>query len=158
MRKLHEPGAEAWPLSRAGADHRPVLERVVVESEHPAGHGVLNLSPDQALYVQSRLSVVAVAFLDGRGGHVEHLAVDRLPADHEDRLGRSGVRVWSIGHEGGVERSELAEVVIESDHWAGHGVVHLSPEQARYVHARLSQIAKAFLHENIWGGEAVAEQ
>jgi hypothetical protein len=153
MRKLHEPGAEAWPLSRAGADYRPVLERVVVESEHPAGHGVVHLSPDQALYVQSRLSVVAVAFPDGHAG-----GVDRLPDDHADRLGRAGVRVWPVSREAAGGRPELAEVAVESDHWAGHGVVHLSPAQARHVHARLSQITTAFLHENVWGGEAAAEQ
>lgn len=158
MSKLNKLGAEAWPVSRAGTSHRPVLEEIVVESEHPAGHGVVHLSTDQALYAQSRLSHIAVAFLDGHTGSVQHLGVDHLPTDHRSHLSQCAAKVWPISHEEGGQPPVLEQVVIESEHPTGYGIIHLSPEQARYIHNRLSQITTAFLHENIWGGEAIREQ
>jgi hypothetical protein len=44
-------------------------------------------------------------------------------------------------------------VVIESEHPDGHGLIHLTPTQARYVHHRLTAIALDYLHEYGWGGE-----
>ena len=48
--------------------------------------------------------------------------------------------------------------LVEGDGPAGHGVVHLTPDQARYLHDRLTQITLAFLHENVWGGEDARAQ
>jgi hypothetical protein len=61
--RLGREGAEAWPLSHAGADGRPVLEAVLVESVHPDGHGVVRLSPEQALAIRDRLEQITIAFL-----------------------------------------------------------------------------------------------
>ena len=63
MAKLSTCGAEAWPVSHAGRDGRRSLETIVVMSEHADGRGAVHLTADQALYVQSRLSQIAVTFL-----------------------------------------------------------------------------------------------
>ena len=48
----------------------------------------------------------------------------------------------------------LDAVEIEVQHpTQGCGAVYLTPDQVLEIHARLSQIALAFLHENRWGGE-----
>ena len=157
-RRLGTSGAEAWPISREDTGYRPILEKVVVESDHPDGHGVVRLSPDQALYVHSRLSSIAMAFLHGRPACVEHLGVDRLPEDHLYQLSRCGAKVWPISGEADGLPPVLEKVVVESEHPDGHGLVHLSPDQARYVHGRLTHITLAFLHENVWGGEDARAQ
>jgi hypothetical protein len=52
----------------------------------------------------------------------------------------------------------LDAVEIESQHpTQGYGAVYLTPDQLLEIHARLSQIALAFLHENRWGGEDPSE-
>ena len=52
----------------------------------------------------------------------------------------------------------LDAVEIESQHPSeGYGAVFLTPDQVLEIHARLSQIALAFLHENRWGGEDPSE-
>ena len=157
-RKLGAHEAEAWPISREDTGYRPILEKVVVESEHPDGHGVVRLSPDQALYVHSRLSGIAMAFLHGRPGGVEHLGVADLPDDHLYRLSRCGAKVWPISREADALPPVLEQVVVESEHPDGGGLIHLSPEQARYIHNRLTHITLAFLHENVWGGEDARAQ
>jgi hypothetical protein len=96
MAKLSQYGAEAWPVSHAGRDGRRSLETVVVMSEHADGRGTVHLTADQALYVQSRLSQIAVAFLphhrctgvhphrqatthpDGPAVHMTHITLDFL--------------------------------------------------------------------------------
>ena len=67
MHKLGTHGAEAWPIAREGTSSRPTLEKVVIESKHPDGHGVVHLSPDQALYIHSRLTQITLAFLHENG-------------------------------------------------------------------------------------------
>lgn len=150
--------AEAWPIGRPGPGHRPVLEQVIIESHHPDGNGVVRLTPDQSLYVHSRLSHVTSAFL--RPGHqtYEHYGVPELPSDHLERMSQSGAKVWPISHESETLPPTLEQVVVESEHPAGHGLIHLSPEQAGYIHARLTHINLAFLHENYWGGEDASIQ
>ncbi len=61
--RLGRSGVEAWPLSRPGADGRPVLDVVLVESVHPDGHGVVRLSPEQALAIRDRLEQILLAYL-----------------------------------------------------------------------------------------------
>jgi hypothetical protein len=63
MNTLKKNGAEAWPISREDFAYRPILEQVIIESNHPDGRGVIRLSPDQALYTISRLSLISMAFL-----------------------------------------------------------------------------------------------
>jgi hypothetical protein len=99
-----------------------------------------------------------MAFLDGHTESVQHLGIDHLPADHRNQLSRCEAKVWPIVHDDPGGPPSLEQVIIESEHWDGYGVVHLSPEQARYIHSRLSQITVAFLHENVWGGEAIGGQ
>ena len=157
-RKLGTHGAEAWPISREDTGYRPILEKVVLESEHPDGHGVVRLSPDQALYVHGRLSSIAMAFLHGGQVCVEHLGVDQLPEDHLDRLSRCGAKVWPISHEAATVPPVLEQVIVESEHPDGRGLIHLTPDQVRYLHNRLTHITLAFLHENTWGGEDARAQ
>ena len=158
MHKLGTHGAEAWPIAREGTSYRPTLEKVVIESKHPDGRGVVRLSSDQALYAHSRLSHITMAFLHGRVDRVDHLGVDRVPDDHLHMLSRCGAKVWPISHEETDLPPVLEKVVIESDHPDGHGVVQLSPDQALYIHSRLTHITLAFLHENGWGGEDARAQ
>lgn len=153
MRKLGRHAAEAWPISREDTGYRPILEKVIIESEHPDGHGVVRLSPEQALYAHSRLSHITMAFLHGHPEHVDHLGVDHLPEDHLHMLSRCGAKVWPISHEAASLPPTLEKVVVESEHPDGTGLIHLSPDQVRYIHSRLTHITLAFLHENVWGGE-----
>jgi len=63
MKLGNSSGAEARPVTRL-QDGAVVLDAVQVESDHPGhGRGVLYLTPDQLLYIQARLSQIAVAFL-----------------------------------------------------------------------------------------------
>jgi hypothetical protein len=158
MHKLGTHGAEAWPISFEGPGARPILAKIIVESRHPDGHGIVHLSPDQALYAHSRLSHITMAFLHGRIDRVEHLGIDHLPEDHLDKLSTCGAKVWPISHEGTDLPPVLEKVVVESAHPGGSGVIHLSPDQALYVHSRLTHITLAFLHENTWGGEDARSQ
>jgi hypothetical protein len=153
MTTVQRTEAEAWPISREGTGYRPILEQVIIKSRHPEGSGVIRLTPDQALYAQSRLSIISMAYLHGRNGEVHRLGIDQLPVDHESHLSTCGAKVWPISHGAEDSPAVLEQVVVESEHPQGHGVIHLSPEQARYIHSRLSQITIAFLHENGWGGE-----
>ena len=156
--KTHQKiNAEAWPIARPSTSHRPILEKIIIESHHPDGNGTVTLGPDQSLYVHSRLSNVVSAFLRGHDGSVHNFGVEQLPADHEHALSACGAKVWPIRHEmSGVET--LEKVVIESNHPEGHGLISLSPEQANYIYSRLTQINLAFLHENVWGGESSGSQ
>lgn len=153
MSERGRKSAEAWPISRPGPGHRPILEKVIVESHHVDGNGVVHLTPDQALYVHSRLSHITSAFLRPNHETYEHYGVEELPADHVTRMSRCGAKVWPISHEGEQLPPTLEKVVVESEHPDRHGLIHLTPDQAHYIHARLTHINLAFLHENIWGGE-----
>ena len=153
MNARNQIEAEAWPISRPGPGHRPLLEKVIIESRHPDGDGVLHLTPDQALYVHSRLSHVNSAFLSRSHVAFENYGLPELPLDHLHQMSRSGAKVWPISHESGSLPPTLEKVVIENDSKDGHALIHLSPKQAEYIHARLTHINLAFLHENVWGGE-----
>lgn len=151
-------GVEARPVSIEGADHRPILREVVVCSDHHASVETVHLTPDQALYVQSRLSAVAMAFLHGQAETVHGLGLTSLPTDHETHMSRCGAKVWPISRADAGRVPVLEEIVLESDGPEGHGVVRLTPAQARQIHDSLTRIAMAFLHENQWGGEDALAQ
>ena len=93
--KLSTCGAEAWPVSHAGRDGRRSLETIVVMSEHADGRGAVHLTADQALYVQSRLSQIAVTFLltIGNGVHPHRQATTHPdgPAVHIGVVRSGGV-------------------------------------------------------------------
>jgi hypothetical protein len=146
-------GAEAWPISRPGPGHRPILEKVIIKSHHPDGNGVLHLTPDQALYFHSRLSHVNSAFLRSNHLAYERYGVPELPPDHLSQMSRCGAKVWPISHETDALPPALDKVVVENENDNRHHLLNLSPEQAEYIHARLTHINLAFLHENAWGGE-----
>jgi hypothetical protein len=158
MNTPNKNGAEAWPISREGKGYRPILEQVIIKSSQPDGNGVVRLTPDQALYAQSRLSLVSMAYLHGHNGQVHRFGMDHLPDDHEAKLSKCGAKVWPIGREEEGKPAVLDWVVVESEHPQGHGMVFLSPDQARYIQGRLSQITLAFLHENILSGEDARAQ
>jgi hypothetical protein len=61
--RLGRTGVEAWPLCRAGAGDRPVLDVVLVESVHPDGHGVVRLSPEQTLAVRDQLEQILLGYV-----------------------------------------------------------------------------------------------
>jgi hypothetical protein len=158
MSSPHVYRTEAVPRSHNGGDHQQILHEIRIKSDHPAGSGTVHLTPEQALYAHSRLSNIVMAFLHGHPEQVHGLGVAELPSDHEYRLGRNGTRVWPISHEAYGQIMILDEVVIENEHFGGHGVVHLSPEQAQYLHRRLTQLTLQYLHENRWGGEDARSQ
>jgi hypothetical protein len=60
-------GAEVWPVTGESTGVALDLEKVVVESDHPGGHGPIHLSPDQTLYIQDRLTHITLAFLHDKG-------------------------------------------------------------------------------------------
>jgi hypothetical protein len=61
--RLGQSGVEAWPLCRPGADGRPMLDVVLVESVHPDGHGVVRLSPEQTLAIRDQLEQISLDYL-----------------------------------------------------------------------------------------------
>jgi hypothetical protein len=161
MAKLSQYGAEAWPVSHAGRDGRRSLETVVVMSEHADGRGTVHLTADQALYVQSRLSQIAVAFLPHHrctGVHPHRQATTHPDGPAVHTLASCGAEAWPIVSEGAGLPPDLEKVVVESDHPGGRASVHLSPEQALYVEERLTHITLDFLHDKGWGGEDARSQ
>jgi hypothetical protein len=156
MTKLSTCGAEAWPVSHAGRDGRRSLETIVVMSEHADGRGAVHLTADQALYVQSRLSQIAVTFLphhrsNGMHPHGQATTHPDGPAVHT--LASCGAEAWPVFVEGAGILADLEKVVVESDRPDGRASIHLSPEQALYVEERLTHITLDFLHDKGWGGE-----
>lgn len=156
MNTLRQYGADVWPISHEGHDGRHFLEEIVVTSDHADGPGAVHLTVDQAIYVQSRLSQIAVTFLPHHRGTGEHPHDRRTthpdgPAVHP--LANCGAEAWAVLNEGASERTDLEKVVIESDCASGRGPIHLSPEQALYVEERLTHVSLAFLHDKGWGGE-----
>src|SRR6478609_888443 len=157
MSTLQKIKAEAWPIARPSTSHRPILEKIIIESHHPDGNGAVTLNPDQSLYVHSRLSNVVSSFLRGHDTGVHTVGVEQLPADHVHELSACGAKVWPIRHDSsGVP--VLEKVVIESNYPDGRGPISLTPDQANYIYNRLTQINLAFLHENVWGGESLGGQ
>jgi hypothetical protein len=55
-------GAKVWPI-RHQTSGVEWLEKVVIESNHPDGHGPISLSPEQVNYIYSRLTHINLAFL-----------------------------------------------------------------------------------------------
>jgi hypothetical protein len=156
MSKLGKFGAEARPVEMDGQGSQRLLLKVVVESDHPLGHGRLHLSADQMLYVHSRLTQIAAVFLHPAHPDREHVCASGLPDRNEEpvlRLGRYGAEVWPLTSNGADDGLVLEAVLIESMHPDGHGVVRLTPEQTLYIRDRLEQISISRLHENVWGGE-----
>jgi hypothetical protein len=161
MIKLSTSGAEAWPISHAGRNGRRQLDQIVVMSEHGDGRGAVHLTADQALYVQSRLSQIAVMFLPHHhcnGAHPANQATTHpdIPAIHP--LAECGAEAWPVVSEGAELPPDLEKVVVESDRPDGRASVHLSPEQALYVEERLTHITLDFLHDKGWGGEDARSQ
>lgn len=156
MTKLSTCGAEAWPISHEGREGRRSLETIVVMSEHADGRGAVHLTADQALYVQSRLSQIAVTFLphhrcNGVHPHLQATTHPDGPAVHT--LASCGAEAWPVfGEDAGIP-PDLEKVVVESDRPDGRASIHLSPEQALYVEERLTHITLDFLHDKGWGGE-----
>jgi hypothetical protein len=141
-------GAEAWPYSH---EARPPVWDKLVESDHPAGRGLIRLSPHQAFSVHSRLSHSTAALLRDHADGVHHLVSSYTLANPAQELGQCGARECPIAQDDNGSPPVLEQVVVESEHLDGHGTIHLSSEQARYVHARLTKITLAFLHQNAWG-------
>jgi hypothetical protein len=153
--------AEVRPISHEGRDGRHFLEMVVVKSDHADGRGAVHLTVDQALYVQSRLSQIAVSYLPHHECNGQH-APDH-PTTHPDgpavrTLARCGAEAWPILCDSPDLLADLEKVVIESDCQSGCGPIHLSPAQALYVEERLTHISLDFLHDKGWGGEDARNQ
>jgi hypothetical protein len=148
-------------VSHEGRDGRHFLEKVVVMSDHADGRGAVHLTADQALYVQSRLSQIAVMFLPHHrcnGAHPSNQVTthpDR-PAVHP--LAICGAEAWPVVSEDAGLPPDLEKVVVESDRPNGRASIHLSPEQALYVEERLTHITLDFLHDKGWGGEDARSQ
>ena len=161
MNTLSQNGAGVRAISHEGRDGRHSLEEVVITSEHADGRGVVHLTADQALYVQGRLSQIAITFLPYHQGTGQH-PHDR-PTTHPDgpaahMLARCGAEAWPILSDGTALLADLEKVVIESDCQCGCGPIHLSPEQALYVEERPTHFSLDFLYDKGWGGEDARSQ
>ena len=160
MTKLSTCGAEAWPVSHAGRGGRRSLETIVVMSEHADSRGAVHLTADQDLYVQSRLSQIAVTFHPhhrSNGAHPHCQATKHQDGPTVHTLARCGAEAWQVVSADAALFPDL-EKVVESDCPDGRAVVHLSPEQALYVEERLTHITLDFLHDKGWGGEDARDQ
>jgi hypothetical protein len=146
------------PIGHTGEGPHPLLQQVIVERSHPDGDDVIHLSPDQALYVHSRLAVITMAMLHGHAERIEHLGTAHLPDDPASDLRSCGARVWLIVGEGGASAPVVEQVVIASVHPDGDGIIHLSPQHANELYRRLTQIALTHFHETRWGGEDARAQ
>ena len=156
MTKLSTCGAEAWPISHEGREGRQNLETIVVMSEHADGRGAVHLTADQALYVQSRLSQIAVTFLPHHrcnGVHPYRQATTHPDGPAVHTLASCRAEAWPVFVEAAGISLDLEKVVVESDRPDGRASIHLSPEQALYVEERLTHITLDFLHDKSWGGE-----
>jgi hypothetical protein len=159
MSTRHGTGAEAWPIGRESrSGNTPVLMKVVVANKHSNERSEVHLTPDQALYAHSRLSIIKSAYLNGHFQQVQTLGIDHLPADHAAHLSTCGAKVWSIVDDKAAPSERLQFVVLESQHPDGYGMIKLSPDDALHVEERLTQITLAFLHDNFWGGEDARSQ
>src|SRR5215207_9253518 len=117
MTKLSRCGAEAWPVSHEGREGRRSLETIVVMSEHADGRGAVHLTADQALYVQSRLSQIAVTFLPHHrcnGMHPHGQATMHPDASVVHTLPMCGAEAWPIASESAEISPDLEKVVVES--------------------------------------------
>jgi hypothetical protein len=161
MTKLNACGAEVWPISHEGREGRRRLETIVVMSEHADGRGAVHLTADQALYVQSRLSQIAVTFLPHHrcnGAHPYRQATTHPGGPAVHTLASCGAEAWPVFVEGAGIPPDLEKVVVESDRPNGRASIHLSPEQSLYVEERLTHITLDFLHDKGWGGEDARSQ
>jgi hypothetical protein len=130
-------------------------------SDHADGRGSVHLTADQALYVQSRLSQIAVTFLPHHqcnGAHPHGQATMHPDAPLVRTLPLCGAEAWPIASESVGPSTDLEKVVVESDRPNGRASIHLSPEQALYVEERLTHITLDFLHDKGWGGEDARSQ
>jgi hypothetical protein len=148
--------ADAWPV--IAHDHRASLEQIIVESRHPAGNGQIHLSPQQALYVQSRLALIAIGCLHHEDQHFAGVVTDHAPNPAEHTMRECGARVWPVGLVTASQPPAVDEVIVESRHPDGDGEIHLSPDQADFVAKQLTHIALQYLHDDVWGGEDARQQ
>jgi len=156
MTMLGTHRAEVWPVSKEDAGGLPILEKVILASDHADGRSFVHLLPDQALYVLHRLAQIIAAYIpQQRGSGDAASGVSANPS--RGQRGREpdvcGASVWPITIEREGQPPTLAAVVVESDQPAGPGPLYLSPDRAQYIYERLSQITLAFLPESVWGGE-----
>jgi hypothetical protein len=154
-------GAKAWPISHVSRSGQHGLEQVVVMSDHADGRGVIHLTADQALYVQGRLSQIAVAYLpqhqcDGRHPHDRPTAHPNGPRART--LPHCGAEAWPVISDGSSPPVDLEKVVVISEHADGSGVLHLSPDQLLCLQELLTDITLDFLHDTGWGGENARDQ
>jgi hypothetical protein len=149
------------PISHVSRSGKPLLEQVVVMTDHADGRGVIHLTADQALYLQSRLSQIAVAYLphhqcDGRHPH-------NCPTTHPGgsvtrSLPRCGAEAWPVITEDAALPVDLEKVLVVSEHPDGRGALHLSPDQVLCLEEWLTQVAIQYLHDKGWGGEDARDQ
>jgi hypothetical protein len=124
--------AEARPITAHRHDQVELIA-VQVKSDHPLQrNGIVYLSPDQLDCVHGELTTLA----PGKYGRFDC---------------GSGAEVRQMRH----DDSSIGEdvVCIRSEHPFGSGECCMTEHEARYIRSRLAQIAIAFLHENVWGGE-----
>ena len=115
---------------------------MIVESVHPAGRGLVHLTPNEALALLGRLSQLDAAFFHGAP-----------PADlviHEVTRGADGELAWPVVRTNGRGTLACEEVVVADG--AGLGTVHLAPDQVRDLAHRLTALALVYLHKNAWEG------
>lgn len=121
---------------------------MIVESVHPSGHGLVRLTPNQALALLSTLTQLDAAFLHGKP-RAELIL-------QETRSTNDGDVAWPVVRSNGDGSPELEEIVVAGGDKGA--TVHLSPDQVRDLEHRLVSLALIYLHENCWGGEDARAQ
>jgi hypothetical protein len=61
--RLGPYAADAWPIVGEEPDCQPVLDAVLIESNHPDGHGVVRLTPQQTVEIRDRLEQISLNYL-----------------------------------------------------------------------------------------------
>lgn len=127
---------EARPITAQRHD-QVELVAVQVKSDAPHRQGIVYLSPDQLDCVHAELTTLT----PGKYGRFD--------------VG-SGAEVAQMRHNGSPDEEDM--VCIRTQHPYGNGECCMTEREARYIRSRLGQIAIAFLHENVWGGEDALAQ
>ena len=150
----HQLRVDARPVTRDGPGRRPVLAGVVVAGHHPDGDGRLALTPDEFLYLHSRLDTITDGY-----GLTEVPRPEVVQGEYLRRLRERGISVRPVAApaEGGLPALEKV-VVFKSGPGEAIARLTLTPAQAQALLARCTQIALEFLHDNAWGGESAWNQ
>lgn len=134
------------------------LQEIIIESRHPNGNGRIHLSPEQVPLVHGRIAVAAAGFITSPEDTDVTANAARLIDAADEAMREVGAAVVTVSQRIQGKRSHPREVIVASHHPDGDGVIHLSSDQAGYVHSQLTHLALSNLHDTVWGGEDPNQQ